>query len=64
MEFGIDMSTLLYLKLIPSKGILYSTWNSAQLCGSLDDRESGGDWVHVYVWWSPFAVHLNPLKHC
>ena len=30
MEFGIDVSTLLYLKLITSKDILYSTWNSAQ----------------------------------
>ena len=28
-EFGIDMYTLLYLKWITNKGLLYSTWNSA-----------------------------------
>ena len=21
--------------------------------------ESGGEWLHVYVWLSPFAVHLT-----
>ena len=25
--------------------------------------EFGGEWVHVYVWLSPFAVHLK-LSHC
>ena len=29
-EFGIDMSTLLYLKWITNKDLLYSTGNSAQ----------------------------------
>ena len=29
-EFGIDMNTLLYLKWITNKELLYSTWNSAQ----------------------------------
>ena len=29
MEFGINMYTLLYLKWITSKVLLYSTWNSA-----------------------------------
>ena len=29
-EFGIDMSTLLYLKRITNKDLLYSTGNSAQ----------------------------------
>ena len=29
-EFGMDMNTLLYLKRIPNKDLLYSTWNSAQ----------------------------------
>ena len=29
-EFGIDMYTMLYLKWITSKDLLYSTWNSAQ----------------------------------
>ena len=29
-EFGIDMSTLLYLKWMTNKDLLYSTGNSAQ----------------------------------
>ena len=29
-EFGMDMYTLLYLKWIANKDLLYSTWNSAQ----------------------------------
>ena len=29
-EFGMDMYTLLYLKRITNKDLLYSTWNSAQ----------------------------------
>ena len=29
-EFGMDMYTLLYLKLITNKDLLYSTGNSAQ----------------------------------
>jgi len=23
--------------------------------------ESGGEWIHVYVWLSPFAIHLKTL---
>ena len=32
--------------------------------GSLDGRKFGGEWVHVYVWLSPFAVHLKLSQHC
>ena len=24
----------------------------------------GGEWVHVYVWLSPFTVHLKSSQHC
>ena len=24
----------------------------------------GGEWIHVYVWLSPFAIYLKLLKHC
>ena len=24
-------------------------------------EESGGEWIHVYVWLSPFAIHLKTL---
>ena len=29
------------------------------LYGSLDGRGVEGPWIHVYVWLSPFAVHLK-----
>ena len=38
--------TLLYLKWITNKGLLYSTGNSAAWMGG--DFE--GKWIHVYVW--------------
>ena len=37
-KFGINMYTLLYFKWITNKDLLYSTGNSAQLCGNLDGR--------------------------
>ena len=37
-EFGIDMYTLLYLKWITNKDLLYSTGNCSILCGTLDGR--------------------------
>ena len=36
-EFGMDMYTLLHLKWMAIKVLLYSTWNSAVFCGSLDE---------------------------
>ena len=32
--------------------------------GSLDGREFGDEWIHVYVWLSPFGVHLKLSQHC
>ena len=26
--------------------------------------ECGGEWIHVYVWLSPFAVHLKSSQYC
>ena len=26
--------------------------------------ESGGEWMLVYIWLSPFAVHLKLSQHC
>ena len=37
-EFGMDMDTLLYLKWITNKELLYRTLNSSMLCGSLEER--------------------------
>ena len=59
-EFGIDMYTLLYLNWIANKVLLSSTGNSAQ-CYVVAQmgEEFGGEQIHVYVWLSPFAVHLK-----
>ena len=59
-EFGIDMYTLLYLKWVANKDLLYSTWNSAQCyVATWMGGEFGGERLYVYVWLSPFVVHLK-----
>ena len=64
-EFGMDMYTLLYLKWITNKDLLYSTGNSAQCYMSAWMRgEFGGEWIYVYVWLSPLGVHLKLSQHC
>ena len=64
-EFGMDMYTLLYLKRISNKGLLRSTGNSARCyVTAWMGGEFGGEWVHVYVWLSPFAVHLKLSQSC
>ena len=63
--FGIDMYTLLYLKWITNKDLLYSTENSAQCyMAAWMGGEFGGEWILVHVWLSPFAVHLKLSQHC
>ena len=45
-EFGIDMSTLLYLKWVTNKDLLYSTGNSAQCYVAVwMGGEFGGEWI-------------------
>ena len=64
-EFGMDMYTLRYLKWITNEDILHSTWNSAQRCVAVwMGREFGGEWKHVYIWLTPFTVHLQLSQHC
>ena len=64
-EFGMDMYTLPYLKWISNKGLLRSTGNSAQCyVTAWMGGEFGGEWIHVYVWLSPFAVHLKLSQSC
>ena len=64
-EFGMDMYTLLYLKWISNKGLLCSTGNSAQCyVAAWMGGEFGGEWILVYVWLNPFAVHLKQSQHC
>ena len=59
------MYTLLNLKWITNKDLLYSTWNSAQcyVAASMGG-EFGREWMHVYIWLNPFAVCLNQSQHC
>ena len=59
------MHTLLYLKWIINKDLLYNTWNSAQ-CYVPGWMGAGfrGEWIHVYVGLSPFAVHLELPQPC
>ena len=49
-EFGITTYTLLYLKQITNKVLLYSTGRSAQCYEAVwMEKEFGGEWIHVYV---------------
>ena len=46
-KFRMDMYTMLYLKWITNKDLLYSTGNSAQCYMSAWMRgEFGGEWIH------------------
>ena len=57
-EFGMDIYTLLYLKWITNKDLLYSTQNCAQCyVAAWMGGEFGGEWIHIYVWLSPSAVN-------
>ena len=59
-EFGVDMHTLLDLKWITYKNLLYSTGNSAQCyVEAWMGGEFEGEWIHVYAWLSPFAMHMK-----
>ena len=63
-ECGMDMYTLLYLQWVTNKDLLYSARNSAQCyVAAWMAVASGGEWIHVYVWLSPFAVHLKLSQH-
>ena len=64
-DFGKVMYTLLYLKWITNKDLLCSIWNSAKCyVAAWMAGASEGEWIHVYVWLSPFAVHLELSQHC
>ena len=49
-EFGIDMYTLLYLKWVTNKALLYSTGNSAQCYVAVwMGGESGREYICKYM---------------
>ena len=60
----MDMYTLLYLKWITNKDLLYSTWDSDQCyVAAWMTRKFGGIWIHVYIRQNPSSVHLKPSEH-
>ena len=62
---GMDTYTLLYLKRITNKDLLSSTRNSAPCyVAAWMGGEFVGEWIHTYVWLSPFTVHLKLSHHC
>ena len=49
-QFEMDMYTLLYLKWVTNRDLLYSTWNSAQWSAAAwIGGVFGGEWIHAYV---------------
>ena len=49
-DFEIDMHTLLYLKWITNRILLYTQGTLLSvLCYRLDGRGVGGEWIHVCV---------------
>ena len=59
-EFGMDMYTLLYLKWITNKHLLYSTENSAQhYVTAWMGGECGGERIHVYPSWVTLLCTWN-----
>ena len=61
----MDMYTLLYFKWITNKDLLCSTGNSAQChVAAWKGGEFGGEWIHVYLWLSPFTVQLKLSQCC
>ena len=64
-EFRMDMYSLLYLKCITIKDLLNCTWNPDQCyVAAWMGADFGGKWVYVYIWLSPFTVHLKFLQYC
>ena len=56
----MDMYTLLYLKGITNKDLLYSTGNSAHCyVAAWMGGEFGEEWIHIYIWFSPLTLHLK-----
>ena len=58
-EFGMGMYTVLYLKWITNKDLLYSAGNSTQCyVAAWMGGEFGGEWILVYIWLS--SLHSSP----
>ena len=61
----MDKYTQLYSKGITSKGLWYSTEDSAQCyVAAWMEEEFVGEWIHVYVGLRPGAVRRKVSQHC
>ena len=61
----MDVYTLLCVKWITNKDLLYGTGNSAQCYVSAwMEREFEGKYIHTRVRLSPFSVHVKLSQHC
>ena len=68
LEVGIDIYTLLYIKQITNKDLLYSTvvlYSTTQYSVmTYSGKESKKEWIYVYVELIHFAVQLKLTQHC
>ena len=65
IEFEMNIYVLLYLKWMTNKDLLYSKGNSAPCYVAAGWEGSlGGEWIHVCIQLSPFAVHQQLSQHC
>ena len=72
-EFGINIDTLLYIKQIINKDLLYCTGNYTQyLVITYMEKKSGKEYIYIYIYMqvhiytqlNHFAVRLKLTQHC
>ena len=65
-DFGKVMYTLLYLNWVTKKKKTFCTAHGTLLNVVTTWMRGGfgGEWIHVFVWLSPFTVHLKLSQHC
>ena len=64
-EIGADIYTLLYIKWITNKDLLYSTRNSPQYSVmTYMGKGSKEEWICVYAYLIYFAVQQKSTQHC
>ena len=60
-ESGMDMDALLDSKWMANKVLSNSTGNSGQCyVAAWMGADFGEEWMYVYGWLSPVAIHLKP----
>ena len=68
-QIGIDIYTLLCIKYITKKNLLYSTGNSTQYSvmaymGKESKKKKKRVAICIYIKLTHFAVHLKLTQHC